>query len=285
MGHGQARIRKETRSFMFSGLAEASIGLNRDIKRKLSPHRVNDGLHAFNVSNGTSPSDLIIEKAPFRLGKVATSSKPNDKDQLSGSFIKPNTSNLQASIKGKKGIAQGKASHSNPTNAVEGAISFRSSHEGEIGNDGKQHSAAATQFQFSSGSESSLSCQFKGGCISRDHGASNSDYGLVPQESTADMEAHPSSNGEECEGGRFGFVRRSMGGSENSMVGPYGRTVDGGRKEMSNLGVQHACSNTRNGDGSASVQLDSASRGGANKKDGKSDRMDLEGGGQGASAF
>ena len=114
---------------------------------------------------------------------------------------------------------------------------------------------------------------------------SNLVYGLVQQESTVGMEAHPLSNGAECEGGQFVSTKLSVGGSENSMVGPYGGIADDGREEMSNLGVQHACSNTRNGDGNASVQLDSASRGGANKKDGKSDRMDLEGGGQGASAF
>ena len=124
-----------------------------------------------------------------------------------------------------------------------------------------------------------MDCQFKEGCLSQDNGVSNLVYGLVQQESTVGMEAHPLSNGAECEGGQFVSTKLSVGGGENSMVGPYGGIADDGREEMSNLGVQHACSSTRNGDGSAIVQLNSASRGGAEKRDGEPDWMDLEGGG------
>lgn len=115
-----------------------------------------EGLNQISDSNEVGPSGLLIEKVQFRPGKEATSIKPNDRDRSSDALIKSNTSNPQALVKGKKGIAQSRASSSIQSNIVEGAKVFglpllitsqeRSLHEGEEGSDGKQQSGTPTQF-------------------------------------------------------------------------------------------------------------------------------------------
>lgn len=96
---------------------DMSTGPSRDIKRKLSPqrtinglqvanvvqHLVKDGLKQVNESNEAGPSALQIENVPFRPGKEVTSFKANDRDRPSNARLKPNMSNPQASVKGKKG--------------------------------------------------------------------------------------------------------------------------------------------------------------------------------------
>lgn len=86
--------------------------------------------------------------------------------------------------------------------------------------------------------------QFRGGCsrdtrggLSRDQGESNSDYGLVQQETFEDMEIHLPFNRDECKGGRAVSFGSSVEGSEKCMVEFYGGLADDGGGEMLGLGV------------------------------------------------
>nr|POE66538.1 hypothetical protein CFP56_18795 [Quercus suber] len=93
-----------------------------------------------------------------------------------------------------------------------------------------------SQFQFSNGSNSLVGYQFRGG-TSGDNGACNSDHGWFQQDIEAGMEAQPTSTGEESEGGRVVSPRAGVGGSEEAMVGVYGGSVEGGRDNRTELGV------------------------------------------------
>lgn len=81
-----------------------------------------------------------------------------------------------------------------------------------------------------------------------------------------------------------------MGGSEKSMVGFYGGLVEGGGEQMSDLGVIASngtkSHSVRSGScGVSNHAADYASGGEADKKDGELDQMELEGEGEGTSAF
>ena len=220
-----------------------------------------EGPKQVNESNEASLSALHFEKVYFRPGNMVNSFKPNDRD----AFIKPITSNPQASIKVKKGIARNRASHFIRAYASEEEIKAspplllnalgRNPHEEEIGSVGKL-TGSPSQVQFSIGSKSNLGLQFRGG-FSRDQGAFF--------------------NGEECDGGR----------SKKSLEGFYG---EGGREEISDVEAVGADStkshSMRNGsDGVSNHAASDASRGEADGKDGGLDRMELEGGGEGTFAF
>ena len=204
LAHGQPRKGNETRSYLPLGSENLNAGPSRDIKRKLSPQRVIDGLQVAKAvqrlaKEGLKPekdgneaglSVLHIEKSPARPGKGKKSLKPNDK---------PNTLNPLASVKGKKSVARNRAVHSISASAVKGESRTGSSlplnAQGvslidEENGCGRKFSGTQFQFQSSIGSEDLVGYQFGGGS-GNDQGARISDHGWSQQESEGSLEAHP----------------------------------------------------------------------------------------------
>nr|POE45147.1 hypothetical protein CFP56_28441 [Quercus suber] len=139
------------------------------------------------------PSTLQIEKIQFKPGKVLNSFKPNGREAIK----KPITSNQQASVKGKMGIARNRATHSirastgKDDSKDDSPLSLNAlgsnPHDDELGSKEKLMDSPS-QVRFSTYSKTTVGFQFRGGF--------GKDQGVY-------------CNGEECDGGR----------SEKSMLG------------------------------------------------------------------
>ena len=204
--------------------------------------------------------------------------------------FKPNTFNPLASVKGRKGVAQNRAALSIRACADKGesvaGTSLPLNAQGkslieEENGCGKKVSGTQFQFQFQSSIESEdfVGYQFGGGS-GNDQGARISDHGRSQQESEGSLETHPLSYGEDCDGGQLVSPRAGMGGSEESLMGFHGGTVEGGRDAKSGLGFG-ASDNTIGG---PSRVADFVVRGEAADRDSDLDRMELEGGAEGTPA-
>nr|POF09647.1 uncharacterized protein CFP56_10828 [Quercus suber] len=212
-----------------------------------------EGLKPDNDGNEAGPSVLHVEKILSRPGKEKKSLKPNDRGRPAEAAFKPNTFNPLASVKGKKGVARNRAT-----------LSIRASPD-------KGESIV--------GSSLPLNAQGKSGS-GNDQGTRISNHGQSQQESEGNLEAHPLSYGEECDGGQLISPRAGMGDSEESLVGFHGETVEGGRDVKSGLGFG-ASNNTIE---VPSRVADVAVRGEAADRDSDLDRMELEGGVEGTPA-